>query len=87
MNKLVFLVPTIGAALAIPKPMIFVNGLDDGMTLAYYLCKILSAHMKNDEKKIIRTFTLVLEPNAKEEYLKDFCNSDTRIWICTDGAE
>ena len=85
-NELAFLVPTAGATSTIPKTMVFVNSLDDGMTLAYHLCNLLSAHIKNDGERIIRTFISVFEPDAKEEYLEDFHNGNTRIWIYTDAA-
>lgn len=80
-DELVFLVPTASAASTISKTIIFVNNLDDEMTLVYHLCNLFFTHMKNDKERIIKTFTLVLEPDAKEEYLKDFCNGDIRIWI------
>ena len=54
-DELAFLVPTAGAASAIPKTMVFVDSLDDGMTLAHHLRNLLPAHMKNNGERIIRT--------------------------------
>lgn len=64
----VFLVPTASAVLVISEIIVFVNSFDNGMTLVYHLCNLLSAQMKNNRERIIRIFTLVLKPNAKEKY-------------------
>lgn len=47
--------------------------------LIYQLCNLLPTHMKNNGKIIIKIFTSVLEPDAKEKYLEDFRNGDTKI--------
>lgn len=67
--------------------MVFVDSLDKRTTLAIHLQNLLFKYMQNDKKRLIRTFSLILEPDTKIKYLKDFYNSDTRIWICTDVAE
>ena len=59
--------------------MLFVNSFNDKMTLAYHLRNLFSVHLKNNGKKIIKTFILLLKPDTKEKYLEIFCNSDTKI--------
>lgn len=52
--------------------MIFIDNFEDEIIFIHYLHNILLMHIKNDRKRIIRTFTLVLESDVKEKYLKDF---------------
>lgn len=59
--------------------MIFVNGFDNEILLIYHLCNLFLAYMKNDRKRIIRIFTLVLEPYTEEKYLENFYNGDIKI--------
>ncbi len=59
--------------------MVFVDSLDEGTILAIYLRNLLLEHMQSDEKRLIRTFNLILEPDTKTEYLEDFHNNDTKI--------
>lgn len=83
-EKLDFLILTTSIISTILKITIFINSLNKYMVLANHLHNLLIAYMKNNKKSIIRIFTLVLELNAKEEYPKDFCNSNIKIKICTD---
>lgn len=78
-NNLNFCNSTVSVALAIPKTMVFVDIFDNKIALANYLHNLLPTHMKNYEERIITTFILLLESNIKENYLKYFCNADTKI--------
>lgn len=86
LNDLNFFILIAGTALTILKTMVFVDNSNERIVLVNHLHNLHLIYMKNDEERIIRIFTSILEPNAKEEYLKDFRNSDTRIWICMDAA-
>lgn len=44
--------------------------------------------MKNDGKKIIKIFTLlILKLNNKAKFPKDFYNDNLKIWIYTNAAK
>ncbi len=70
----------------IPKIIVFVDSLDERITLAYHLCNLFPAYMKKDIKRLIQILNLILESDTKAQYLEDFCNDDIKIWICTDIA-
>ena len=83
-HKLAFLVLTTGAISAISKIMVFINSLDNRVTLANHLRNLLTTYMKKDEVRLIQIFNSILELDIKAQYLEDFRNGDTKIWICTD---
>ncbi len=85
-DKLAFFVLTAGAILAISKIIVFVDSLDKKTMLAIHLQNLLPEHMQGNKKRLIRIFSLILELDIKNKYQKDFCNNDTRIWICTDAT-
>lgn len=62
-----FLIPTTSTVSVISEIIVFVNSLNNGMILVYHLHNLLLARMKNNGKIIIRIFTFVLKPNAKEK--------------------
>lgn len=84
--ELAFLVSIASAVSAIPKTMVFVDNLDEGVTLANHLRNLLPAHMKKDGERLIQKFNTILESDTKAQYLEDFRYGDTRIWICTNAA-
>lgn len=86
-DKLAFFVLTIGVTSTIPKTMIFINGFDERVMLAIYLQNLLSKYMKNDRKRLIRTFILILKWGTKVKYLEDFHNNNTKIWIYSDAIK
>lgn len=59
--------------------MIFSHSFNEKITLANQLYNLIFAHMKNNRERMIRIFTLVLEPDVKEEYLENFYKNHTRI--------
>ena len=78
-DKLFFLVFITIVVSAILKTIVFVHSFDIVMILIYNSYNLLFKYIKNDEKKIIRIFTLILKSDAKKNYLEDFCNGNTRI--------
>lgn len=72
--KLVFLIITAGTVSVIQKTIIFVNSCNNRITIANHLHNLLFIYKKNNKEKIIKIFTLILELNIKEKYLKDFRN-------------
>lgn len=72
-GKLAFFILITGAILAISKTMIFVDSLNKGIILAIHLHNLLFEYIKDDRKKLIRTFTLILElDHYKEQILIRF---------------
>lgn len=82
-DKLAFLISTASVTLVIPKTIVFVDSLDKKVMLAIYFQNLLSEYIKDYGERLIKTFTLILKLNRKAKYLEDFCNDNTRIYICT----
>lgn len=78
-----FLIPSDGP---IPKTMIFVDNIDDSMTIAALLRAALPKYLRAKGDLLIRTFNSNLETSTRSEFLEDFRNGDTRIWVYTDAA-
>ena len=70
---------THAAVSAIPKIMVFIDILDQEIRLTDYLYNLLLVCMKKDRKRIIKTFTSILELDTKAEYLEDFHYSNINI--------
>ncbi len=60
-DKLAFLIPTADAVSAISKTMVFVNSLDERITLVNHLRNLLPAHMKKNGERLIQIFNSILE--------------------------
>lgn len=86
LDKLAFSALTAHAALTILKIIIFVNNFNKRVILAIYLQNLLSKHIKNNRKMLIKMFTFILKLDTKAEYLKKLCNINIKIWICIDAA-
>lgn len=82
-HKQAFFILTASIALIIPKIMILINNFNKKIKLAIYLQNLFPTYIKSDKKGLIRTFILILKLDIKAKYLKNFHNSNTRIWICT----
>ena len=78
-DELVFSILTVDTALAILKTIVFVNSLNKKIMLILYLQNLLITYMKNDRKKLIKIFILILEPDIKTKYSKKFYNSNIKI--------
>lgn len=78
-DSLVFFILIASIALTISKIIIFFDSLDKKITLAIYLQNLFFKHIKSNGKKLIKTFTLILKPNTKAKYIRNFCNSDIKI--------
>ena len=59
--------------------MVFINSFDEKVILAIYLQNLHFTYIKSNRKRLIKTFTLILEPDIKAKYLEDFSNGDTKI--------
>lgn len=64
-DDLEFFILTANATLVFSKIMIFVNSFDERMILVNLLHNLILIYMKNNRKKIIKTFTLVLKLDTK----------------------
>ena len=83
-----FLVPPkIGGIGNIEKTVIFVNSIEKSIALGKYLRSFLPNNLKDRGKKIIVSFSSILEAKTKTDCLEDFLNGNTRILICIDAAE
>lgn len=78
-DKLVFLIPIVGATLTISKIIILINIFHKKVILAIYLQNLLFEYMKNNGRILIKTFILILKLDIKSKYLKNFCNNDIKI--------
>lgn len=85
-SDLKILVPTDGGVGDIPKTMLFVDNIDEGIAIAAYLQTLLSESMLHAGKEIIRAFSSDLEADTKKGFMEDFALGNTRIWVCTDAA-
>lgn len=85
-EELNFLIPQIGGAGAIPKTMLFMDSIEEGMDMAMHLRKLLPEHLRNKGEEIIRVFSSTLRGTTRDDFLRDLELGNTRIWICTDAA-
>lgn len=85
-EELDFLLPKKSGLSRIPKTMVFVDSLDEGIALAKYLRSRLPGELRSRGKKIVRSFLSDLEPQTKTDWLQDLLTGDTRILICTEAA-
>lgn len=85
-DELVFFIPIASVVSIILRTMVFVNSLDKRVTLANYLHNLPFTYVKKNRKRLTQIFNSILEPNTKTQYLKNFYNNDTRIWIYIDTA-
>lgn len=65
------------------ETMIFVDSVKKDIILKKYLQSLLQNNLKNKDKKIIIFFLSILKAKIKTNYLKNFLNNNTRIFICT----
>ena len=70
----------------IPKTMIFVDKIDEGILIAEYLQLLLPQHMSHQENEIIRPFSSNLQASTREYFMDEFRNGNTRMLVCTDAA-
>lgn len=68
-GKLAFFILINGAILPISKTMIFVDSLNKRIILAIHLYNLLFEYIKDNRKKLMRTFTLILELDTKSKFL------------------
>lgn len=64
---------------------IFVDSIEKARFLAIYLQTFLLDKLKNRNKDIIKSFSLILETIIKTNWLEKFLIRDTRIIICIDA--
>lgn len=76
-----FVTPTTPASI-IPKTIIFVNNINTAGKLVIYLQSRLSARLCKKANMLIQIFLTNLTVKIRTQFLEDFCNSDTCIWLC-----
>lgn len=81
--QLSVLISVTSVAWRIPKSMIFVDTINDGICIATYLRNELSCSMAEYHRKIIRPYDASLEFRVSEEYLNVFKDGKTRVLVCT----
>ncbi len=78
--------PQTGGISDIPKTMIFVDKIEDGIKMAQSLRSLLPKSLCKKGDQIIQTFSSNQEPSRREFFIEEFENRNTRILICTDVA-
>lgn len=73
--------PKIDRISNIEKTMIFVDKVEKNIALRKHLQFLLPNNLKNRGKKIIISFSSILEIKIKTNCLKDFFNNNTKILI------
>lgn len=79
-------VSSIGGLSAIPKTMIFVDSINEGMALTEYLRTKLSDNLKDKADQVIRCFHSNLSKESRKLFAEDFLWGNIRIWVCTKAA-
>ena len=85
-GKLDILIPKEGGVGDISKTMLFVNNIDESITIAAHLQNRLPESMWPTAKQIISAFSSDLEADTKKALMENFALGNTRIWVCTDAA-
>ena len=77
---------SIGRLSAIPKTMIFVDSINEGMALTKYLRTKLSDDLKDKAEQMIRCFHSNLLDKSRKLFAEDFLWGNTHIWVCSEAA-
>lgn len=85
-SELDILIPPHISALSIPKTMIFVDKIDEGINMAAYLRSLLDEPTQSRQSKLIQSFSSNNEASTRGRIMDDFANGDTRVLVCTDAA-
>lgn len=78
--------PSVGGSSDIPKTMIFVDNIDEGVTITNYLRSKLSKLLNKDAREMIRCPHSQLTTGTRIKFISDFIQGSTRILICADGV-
>lgn len=70
----------------IPKTMVFVNKIDEGIALAAHLKSLLPPKQHSQRDLLIRIFNSNYETSTQSDFLEDFWMKETRILIYIDAA-
>lgn len=82
-SRLASLVVGTVAIWAIPKTMIFVDSIDNAMTIATFLRSSLPPHQQSYAQQIVRPFHASLEVFLRNQYLDSFRDGDCCILVFT----
>lgn len=75
-ENLDFLIPKTGL---IPKTMVFVDKIDDAITLAACLQSLLPPEQRHQDEVLIRTYHSNFETSTQLTFLEDFWTREIRI--------
>ncbi|MCJ1467000.1 ATP-dependent DNA helicase Q5 [Pseudocyphellaria aurata] len=78
--------PSPGGSSGIPKTMIFVDNIDEGVTITNYLRSKLSKLLNKDARDIITCPHPHLSTKTRTKFISKFIQGSTRILICADGV-
>ena len=78
-KELELFIPSIRGLSAIPKTMIFVDNINEGMALIKYLRTKLPKNLKDKADQVIRCFHSNLSNKSRKLFAKDFLWGNTRI--------
>ena len=70
----------------IPKIIIFVDKIDDGIQVAKHLQSLFPRHMSHRKKDIICPFYSNLLASTRKDYIDDFKNRNSCILVCMEAA-
>ena len=78
-DKLVFFILIASITLAILKTIVFINSFNKKIILVIYLWNLFHMHIRNNGKRLIKTFISIFILDIKVKYLKKFYNNNTKI--------
>ena len=85
-SELDILLPQGGGVADVPKTMIFVDSINEGIRITTYLRSMLDESLRGSGDVIIRPFASNLRANTRAIFMDDFRLGNTRILVCTDAA-
>jgi len=77
------LIPITGAAWRIPMSIIFVDTIDECISISTYLRNGLSSSIAEYCRMVVTPFHASLEVSLQEEYLNTFRDGETRVLVYT----
>ena len=75
-----------GGVADVPKTMVFVDSINEGIRITTYLRSILDESMRELKNDIIRPFASNLRASTRTMFMDNFRLGNTRILVCTDAA-
>ena len=69
-----------------PKTMIFVDSINEGVGITMYLCSMLHGPMRESKDIIVRLLASNLRASTRVMFMDNFRLGNTRILVCTNAA-